>query len=167
MVNQYRKYILLGMLLLGPSLVWAGIYKWTDADGNVHFSDKPVNDKAQQVELKATVNSYAPVSTPKFEYKPREKRNKQSKAGKPAKLKPGQVVMYSTTWCGYCKKAKAYFRKKGISFSEYDIEKSARAKQEYQALGGSGVPLILIGKKQGNKKMSGFSEATFESYYQQ
>lgn len=167
MINQYRKYILLCILLIIPSLVWAGIYKWTDADGNVHFSDKPVDDKAQQVELKATVNSYAPVSTPKFVYTPREKRVKQAKHTKTPKLKPGQVVMYSTTWCGYCKKAKTYFKQKGIKFSEYDIEKSAQAKQEYKALGGSGVPLILIGKKQGNKKMSGFSVATFESYYQQ
>lgn len=73
--------------------------------------------------------------------------------------------MYSTVWCGFCKKAKAYFKQKGISFSERDIEKSTKAKQEYQKLGGGGVPLILVGNKAGTKKLSGFSIARFKTAY--
>ena len=40
-----------------------------------------------------------------------------------------KVIMYATDWCGYCKKARRYFRKNGISFTEYDIEKDAAAKK--------------------------------------
>ncbi|MFT5419606.1 MAG: glutaredoxin-like YruB-family protein [Candidatus Endobugula sp.] len=69
--------------------------------------------------------------------------------------------MYSTAWCGYCKKARKYFTSKGIAFIEYDIEKNARAKRDYDALGGKGVPVILVGKK----RMNGFSPQGFDRLY--
>ena len=71
------------------------------------------------------------------------------------------VVMYSTSWCGYCKKARRYFKSKGIKFVERDIERSRLAKVAYDRLGGNGVPLIVVGKN----KMSGFSVGKFESLY--
>ena len=70
--------------------------------------------------------------------------------------------MYSTAWCGYCKKARQYFTANKIAFSEYDIEKSKAAQRHYQKIGGSGsVPLIIVGKR----KMQGFSVARFNKLY--
>ena len=71
------------------------------------------------------------------------------------------LIKIETAWCGYCKKAKKYFQKKGIPFVEYDIEKNARAKRDYDAIGGKGVPVIVMGKK----RMNGFSVAGFERFY--
>lgn len=167
LTKHITTYILLSMIMLAPNAVFSEIYKWTDKEGNVHFSDKPVNNKAKPVTLKSTVNAYKPsAAIPEFKYTPSKKIAKKNPASGLQKLNPGQVVMYSTTWCGFCKKAKAYFRKKGIAYSEHDIEKSPQARKEYNTLGGGGVPLILIGKRQGNRKMSGFSVATFENHYQ-
>lgn len=73
----------------------------------------------------------------------------------------GRVVMYATSWCPYCRKARNYFRDNGIPFTEYDIEKNAQARREYDALGARGVPVILVGKK----RMNGFSAAGFEKLY--
>ena len=53
------------------------------------------------------------------------------------------------------------FRKKKIPFTEYDIEKSAKAAREYKKLRGTGVPVILIG----DRRMNGFSIKTFDSIY--
>ena len=39
--------------------------------------------------------------------------------------KVGKVVMYSTSWCGYCKKAKNYFEANKIAYIEKDIEEWA------------------------------------------
>lgn len=169
-MNISRKYgffpavILLCSLPTYPAL--AEIYKWTDAEGNIHFSDKKTtNSNAESVQLKSSINSYNGSSLPKFEYTPRSKKKSHSHGNKPPKLRPRQVVMYSTVWCGFCKKAKAYFKQKGIAFSERDIETSAQAKKEYQSLGGGGVPLILVGNKTGTQKINGFSIARFDAAY--
>jgi glutaredoxin len=69
--------------------------------------------------------------------------------------------MYSTTWCGVCQKAKAYFNQNRISYTEYDVENSTKGKQDFQRMGGKGVPIILVG----NKRMNGFSQASFEQLF--
>jgi glutaredoxin len=72
------------------------------------------------------------------------------------------VVMYSASWCGVCKKARRYFAERGIKYTEYDIENSAKAKTEFKKLGAKGVPVILVG----NRRMNGFSVDGFEKLYQ-
>lgn len=83
----------------------------------------------------------------------------QGKAQTAPNAAPGPVVMYATSWCPYCAKARAYFGKKGIAYTEYDVEKSPAANAEFKRLGGRGVPLILVGRE----KMSGFSEEGFDA----
>ena len=34
----------------------------------------------------------------------------------------GSVVMYSTTWCGYCRRLKTQLTRAGIPFTEVNIE---------------------------------------------
>lgn len=72
-----------------------------------------------------------------------------------------QVIMYSTQWCGYCRKARNYFKEKGILYTEYDIEGSRLAKIEYDQYKGRGVPLIVVG----GKTMRGFSANKFDQLY--
>ncbi|MFI8747128.1 glutaredoxin family protein [Pseudomonas sp. NPDC077186] len=54
----------------------------------------------------------------------------------------GEVVLYATSWCGYCAKTRELFAADGIAYREVDIEKDSAGKAKYQALGGRGVPLI-------------------------
>lgn len=54
------------------------------------------------------------------------------------------VVLYSTSWCGYCKKARSFLEKYNIPYVEYDIEKSAEGLKQYQQLGGKGVPVFWV-----------------------
>jgi glutaredoxin len=53
--------------------------------------------------------------------------------------------LYSTAWCGYCRKAREFFAANGIRYIEYDIEKNSAAQSEHRRLGGKGVPLITVG----------------------
>ncbi len=71
------------------------------------------------------------------------------------------MVMYTTSWCGVCKRARNYLTAEGIEFSEYDIEKSRKGKREFDRLGGKGVPVILVGKQ----RMNGFSKEKFAQLY--
>jgi mycoredoxin len=56
----------------------------------------------------------------------------------------GEVVLYSTAWCGYCEKARTLMRSHGIDFVELDVETSAEGRRQHQQLGGGGVPVLLI-----------------------
>ena len=69
--------------------------------------------------------------------------------------------MYSTDWCHYCKKARQYFKKNNIAYTEYDIDKNKKAKRRYKEMGATGVPVILVGKK----RMNGFNQKGFERIY--
>ncbi|WP_101758795.1 glutaredoxin domain-containing protein [Oceanicoccus sp. KOV_DT_Chl] len=64
-----------------------------------------------------------------------------------AAIKEEDVVLYTTAWCPYCRKARDYFEQANIPYTEYDVEKSARAYQEYQQISGRGVPVIRIGDR--------------------
>lgn len=140
--------LLLAVFSLAITLsVQAEIYKWTDASGQVHFSDqKPANLELAPLKLK--INTYQSVSYGKSD----------SPVGNRASSK---VVMYSTDWCGYCKQARNYFRQKSIPFIEYDIEKNSSARTQYAKLGATGVPVILVGKR----RMNGFSVNGFQKIY--
>ncbi len=35
---------------------------------------------------------------------------------------PGTVTMYSTTWCGYCRRLKSQLDREGIAYHEINIE---------------------------------------------
>ena len=37
------------------------------------------------------------------------------------------VTMYSTQWCGYCKRLKTMFKSEGIGYDEVDIEQDPAA----------------------------------------
>ncbi|MCP4044143.1 MAG: DUF4124 domain-containing protein [Gammaproteobacteria bacterium] len=122
---------------------YAEIYKWVDDQGKVHFSGrKPANHDAEPIKLR--INTYTSITYAV------------------SKIDHGQkVVMYSTSWCAYCKKAKQYFKKNNIKFTEYDIEENARARKRYKKLGATGVPVIVVGQK----RMNGFSIKGFERIY--
>jgi len=63
-----------------------------------------------------------------------------------AEAAPLDIVLYSTAWCGYCRKARNWFTTNGVPFVEKDIEKDRAAHAEYQRIGRgySGVPLISV-----------------------
>lgn len=54
------------------------------------------------------------------------------------------VILYSTRSCGYCAKARSLLNEYNIDYTEYDIEHSTAAARRHRALGGRGVPLLVI-----------------------
>ncbi len=55
-----------------------------------------------------------------------------------------KITLYMTSWCGYCRKAGKLLESLDADFVAKDIEKDAKAAQEYRAKAGGrgGVPLI-------------------------
>ena len=57
-----------------------------------------------------------------------------------------RVVLLTTAWCGYCKKLRADLDAAGVSYREWDTERSEVGNQARSRLGGGGtVPVTLVG----------------------
>lgn len=138
------KQFLTIILLFSSMLTSAEIYKWVDENGRVHFGDNPSKSaKRSAAKLDMKVNTYSNVSYER------------------AQSKTENVIMYSASWCAYCKKARKYFKKNNIAFIEYDIETDKSANRRHKAMGARGVPVILFK----DKRMNGFSESGFRRIY--
>ena len=59
---------------------------------------------------------------------------------------PGTVIMYSTTWCGYCLRLKRQLDSEGIGYQEVDIEAVPEAADHVMQLNGGNqtVPTVLF-----------------------
>lgn len=82
-------------------------------------------------------------------------------AGVPAEAvaKAPNVIMYATSDCGYCAKARAYFDARGVAFEERDIDASPEARREWKEKGGVGTPLILIN----GRHIQGFDQSGLDA----
>lgn len=119
----------------------AEIYKWIDQNGNVVFSDTPPPPgmKGEIRELKEDRNE-----RPKAEGYPRKPKNEGTQETRP--YKEVSVIMYMTTWCPYCDKARNYLRSLDVKLIEYNIERDKSKGEEMLAKSGGskGVPLIDV-----------------------
>lgn len=56
------------------------------------------------------------------------------------------VTMYSTVWCGYCRRLKSQLEREGIAFREVDIEDDPQAAALVMAVNGGNqtVPTVVF-----------------------
>jgi hypothetical protein len=52
------------VVMMGASPAWCEIYRWTDADGRVHFGDRPRVEQAERVEIRQTPAPAPSVESP-------------------------------------------------------------------------------------------------------
>ncbi|HED34692.1 MAG TPA: DUF4124 domain-containing protein [Gammaproteobacteria bacterium] len=158
-------YILLLVFCVFSTGLMAEFYKWTDANGQVHFSDKlPVSHQAESVELNE-ITTYTSVTVSNVDTKSESTSNSalpdKETVDKKTVKKNRKVVIYSAAWCSICTRAKNYFKSKKIAYKEYDIETSKKGRRDFIRLNARGVPVILVGKK----RMDGFDVNKFEAMY--
>lgn len=141
--NMPKHLSMLVLAALVSSSAGAAIYRWVDADGRVFYSDSPPKQSnAKSVKLPS--NTVAPVT-------PVPKAQPAAAAGE-------KVTLYTTTWCGYCKKARAYLNARNIPFDDVDVETTDRGRREYREMGGNGVPVIFVG----SRRMDGYDQGGLE-----
>ena len=76
----------------------------------------------------------------------------------PGKTGP-DVVVFTIDHCPDCLHAKQYLAERRIDYREFNIERSAKAKEVFERLGGRGVPFLLID----GERMQGFQPERFET----
>ena len=134
--------LLIGIVFLTISVSPASseIYKWKDKDGNVFYSDSPPpgvdaqkkkfrEDKFERQEIKEGIH---------------KSESSTLKGNRP--ISDVKVIMYMTSWCPYCRKAREYINSLGVKLTEYDIDRDKSKKSEMlsKSGGAKGVPLIDV-----------------------
>lgn len=118
------------------------LYKSVSPDGRIVYSDHPPTEGRIEKTMKFedAPSSELPASASSYVEQLRRLKSPPSAAA-PA----SGVVLYSASWCSYCKKAKAYLAGKGIAYQEVDIDTKDGLAAFAKAGGGKGVPLLVSG----------------------
>jgi glutaredoxin len=122
------------------------LYRWTDAQGKVHYTDQPPPASAKNTSQK-TFKSGQPESDASPEMQ-------QAKLNNP-------VTLYTTATCGvHCERAKAHLARRGIPYTSKDPSTSVDANEALKAGGSQArVPTLMIG----SEKLEGYSEAAWDA----
>lgn len=157
------------VLTVFSASLYGETYKWVDEKGVIHFQDyKPAHVAPKKVEIlteeELKFNNYvdsrkeSDVKSGGSVYEPKKTDGEEKKKVRYSKKQ--NVELYVTSWCGWCKKAKSFFKDRGISFIEYDVEKDEKAARRHKELNRrGGVPVAVIN----GKKVLGFSAAAYEN----
>lgn len=68
----------------------------------------------------------------------------------------GTVTMYSTTWCGYCRRLKSQMDREGIPFEEINIEQDPESAAYVESVnnGNQLVPTVVVVPRQGGASVA-------------
>jgi glutaredoxin len=163
--------IFIYILALGISS--AEIYKWVDENGVTHYSDSPTQDMIESTATEEDEIQSAdpvPVNTPPLPDATQkgaldsdffnildETQEEEVAVNTPT------VEIYETSWCVYCKKAKNFFRSRGIDFVTFDIEKDQQAAARMRSFTSRmAVPYVVIN----GQGIAGYSVAEYEQALQ-
>lgn len=148
MATHLRSIAVCMIVVLVAAAVSAEVYQWTDRNGNVVFSDSPPAGKDAAVKKFGEERLYRGAAEPARETADEGAATRSSGTGQRQSLKSYgdiDVILYSTAWCGYCTKARAYLAGLGVSVTEHDIERDPGRGEEMRAKSGSrGVPVVDV-----------------------
>ena len=71
-----------------------------------------------------------------------------------------KVILFGTSWCQYCAKARNYFKTNNIDYIDWDVEQSNEAMKLFKQLKGESYPLILLR----GVKIVGFNESAYDDF---
>lgn len=137
------------LLLAAPAV--AQVYTWEDEQGTVHFTEEPPprTAKARKIPLEriAPPAERPPPARPAEAPGGRAAAALAPRPSAPPRPAP-PVLLYTTSWCPWCQKARAWFSGRGVTLTESNIETDPRALERKLRLDGHRkVPTAVIGEK--------------------
>lgn len=123
------------------------VYKWTDKDGKVHFSDTPPPPEATDAQQKRMGGGGGDDSQLPYATQLAAQRN--------------PVTLYVGGECGDpCTRGRDLLTRRGVPYSERDAAASAEAQEALKKVaGGLDVPTLVIGQR----PTKGWDEETWQS----
>ena len=159
--------VLCGLIFAGGTAA-AEIYRWVDEKGIVHYSDSQVQDVSEdsneQDAAPPSPENHQTATPPNTESRPQGLPPDffdalDEAAEQAAALDSPRVEIFVTSWCAYCHKAKNFFRKRGIEFTVYDVEKDqTAARRMMKFTKKKAVPFVIIN----GHGIQGYSEQAYE-----
>jgi glutaredoxin len=142
----------------------ADFYTWEDENGNIQITDYPPPTKSiKNIKVHKHESDSSDDSVSTKESKKDASKITFSKNSNVTPSNNHDVVLYTTSWCPSCKKARNFFISRNIFFTEYDVEKDKDAAQMFKQLNSrGGVPFAIIN----GQSILGYSESAYESALQ-
>jgi glutaredoxin len=153
--------LLIGGILASAVPVAKTLYKSVGPDGRIAYSDRPPAGGRIEKTMKFDNLPGSALPASAASYVEQLRRMRASSTPSTPSTPTSGAVLYSATWCGYCKQAKAYLASKGIAYQEIDIDTKDGMAAFAQAGGGKGVPLLLAG----GQRVQGFSPAAYDALF--
>ena len=156
-------FVTLFVVVIFSGATIAEIYKWVDKNGIIHLSDSPPQEivSTGKAEVIPTLESDPQIIQPTEKKIRKDRSTTYTVSPAPQvikKPKTPKVELYSTAWCVYCRKAREFFRSRGIAFIEYDIEKDANAAhRKNQLTDRRTVPFAVIN----GQRIHGFDQGAY------
>lgn len=129
-------------------------YRYLDAGGSLHFVDsleqvpEAFRASARRVSMGSGKPGAAPPLTRAVASTVPKRRPLASAADPPpaarARARAG-VVIYTTSWCGWCRKTIAWLDRQGVDYENRDIERNPAWRNELiDKTGGTSIPVVEI-----------------------
>ncbi len=142
-----RTIALAALLVSSAALAQTNVYRWTDKDGKVHFSDAPPAADAKDVTQKQLGGGSVDESQLPYATQMAVRRN--------------PVTLFTSNGCGeVCVQGRALLANRGIPFAERNAEVNpADAEALKQLIGELQVPVLLVGQT----PMKGYDEGSWQA----
>jgi glutaredoxin-like YruB-family protein len=129
----------------------SGFYKVIEANGTVRFvsslAEVPAAQRPKAERIDAQPIGGAGGAQRRAPSRRAARQLSAARSPEPAAIRGGghEVVVYTTSWCGWCKKTRAWLDAQGVDYENRDVEANAAWAEEIHDLTGSGgVPVIVI-----------------------
>jgi glutaredoxin-like YruB-family protein len=125
----------------------SGFYRYTDASGTMRFVRSLAEVPAAFRESASAVSNDRVQRVPAGSAEPRARAKGARAPG--AQLEERamrhEVVVYTTSWCGWCRKTVAYLTEQGVAFENRDIEAEEMWREELlEKTGSTSIPVVEI-----------------------
>lgn len=128
-----KRWLLVSLFALACTAAHADLYRWVDADGNVHYSDDPPPANIKQLEKKK-VNGGKPTEEP-LPYALQQA------------VKNFPVTLYASQCGAGCTDARELLAKRGVPYTEQDATNDVVQAELKKLTGGAiEVPVLKVGR---------------------
>ena len=150
---------IIALIVVNHAATAQTVYKSTGPDGVVVYSDHPPADgKIDKTMTFDNLPSSPVPPEPALEVQPRA----HPAAPPPAdsRNKSG-VILYASSWCGYCKRARVWLAQNRVNYQEVDIDTPYGRSSFRRASGQGGIPLLVSGARY----IRGFTAEAYAAFF--